>query len=129
MLPEGLLYRSYLAGEKEPRFQFVPMVERDRGLIFEAALGGRAGLLRYGNASAIRPEGWQFDIEGAVFARVDPEEESDLEAADFRAGFLSTWRYGGNAWKAGYYHLSSHVGDEFLIKNPGSTGSITSAIR
>ena len=119
VLPEGLMYRSYLAGEKEPRFQFVPLVEKNRGLIWEAALGGRAGLLRYGTVDAVDPQGWQFDIEGAVLARVDPEEESDLEAADFRAGFLSTWRFGSDAFKAGYYHLSSHVGDEFLIKNPG----------
>jgi len=119
VLPEGLMYRSYLAGEKEPRFQFVPLVEKNRGLIWEAALGGRAGILRYGNTDEVHPQGWQFDIEGAVLARVDPEEESDLEAADFRAGFLSTWRSGPDAFKAGYYHLSSHVGDEFLIKNPG----------
>lgn len=119
VLPTGLMYRSYIAGEKEPRFAFVPLVEKDRGMIWEAALGGRAGILRYGTDDLIRPEGWQFDLEGAVLARVDPEEEDDLEAADFRAGFLSTWRRGPDAIKMGYYHLSSHVGDEFLIKNPG----------
>jgi hypothetical protein len=113
------MYKSYLAGEKEPRFQFVSLVDKDRGLIWEAALGGRAGLIRYGTADIVRPEGWQLDLEGAVLARVDPEAEDDLEAADFRAGFVSTWRRGPTAFKAGYYHLSSHVGDEFLIRNPG----------
>lgn len=118
VLPTGLMYRSYLAGEKEPRFQFVALSDRDRGMVWETALGGRAGLLRYGTRDLFRPEGWQLDLEGAVLARVLPEENDDLGAADFRAGFLSTWRGGPDAYKVGYYHLSSHLGDEFLIKNP-----------
>ncbi|HET6425944.1 MAG TPA: DUF1207 domain-containing protein [Planctomycetaceae bacterium] len=118
VLPAGLMYRSYLAGEKESRFQFVPLADLRRGLIWETALGGRTGLLRYGTRDALKPQGWQLDLEGAVLARINPEHHDDLDAADFRAGFLSTWRDGPNAYKAGYYHLSSHVGDEFLIRNP-----------
>lgn len=118
MLPAGLMYRSYLAGEKESRFQFVPLSDVRRGMIWETALGGRTGLLRYGTRDALRPEGWQLDLEGAVLARISPEHKNDLDAADFRAGFLSTWRDGPNAYKLGYYHLSSHVGDEYLIRNP-----------
>ncbi|MBX3442054.1 MAG: DUF1207 domain-containing protein [Planctomyces sp.] len=117
--PTGLLYKSYLAGEKEPRFQSVWLVEKDRGMVWETALGGRVGIIRYGSSDPVFPEGWQLDMEGAALARVDLEEESDLEAADFRFGILSTWRMGPTAVKAGYYHLSSHIGDEYLIKNPG----------
>lgn len=118
ILPQGLLYHSYLAGEKEPRMAAQWLWEKDRGLVWETALGGRWGLFRKGTAGP-NGEGFQFDVEGAGLARVDPEEESDLEAADFRAGFLGTWRYGKWRTKAGYYHISSHIGDEFLIKNPG----------
>lgn len=116
-LPQGLLYRSYLAGEKEPRFAAQWLWERDRGLVWETALGGRWGLVRHGTYG-IDGEGFQFDVEGAALARVDPEEESDLEAVDFRAGLVGTWRKGRWRYKFGYYHISSHVGDEFLIKNP-----------
>jgi hypothetical protein len=120
VLPVGLMYKAYLAGEKESRMQAVWFASQGRpGVIWETTLGGHVGLLRYGTTDAISPEGWQLDLEGAAMPRVDLYNNSDLESADFRAGFLSTWRYGPNAYKAGYYHLSSHLGDEFLIRNPG----------
>ena len=51
--------------------------------------------------------------------RLDPEEDSDVEAVDFRGGGYFSYSDGLLAYKLGYYHLSSHVGDEFLLKNPG----------
>ncbi len=114
--PAGLMYRSYVAGEREPRISGVWLNEKDRGMVLETALGGRAGLLRYGTADAINPQGFQLDIEGAGLARVDPEEHSDLEGADFRFGCVGTWQYSPWAYKAGYYHISSHMGDEFLLR-------------
>jgi hypothetical protein len=84
------------------------------------ALGGRVGLLRNGTRGAWQAEGWQIDLEGAALPRVDPEEASHaLEATDYRVGLLWTRRRGATAVKAGYYHISSHVGDEFLEVNPG----------
>jgi len=119
LAPVGLLYKSYLAGAKEARISTVWMQDSKRGLIWENALGGRVGVLRYGTDDVLHPEGWQFDIEGAALPRVIPQDPSSpLEAVDFRVGLLSTWRHGDTAVKAGYYHLSSHAGDEFLINNP-----------
>lgn len=119
VLPDGLMYKAYLAGEKESRMQAVWFSSPGReGLAWECALGGHVGILRHGTTNAINPQGWQLDLEGAALPRVDLGHESDLESCDFRAGFLSTWRYGANAYKAGYYHLSSHAGDEYLIRYP-----------
>lgn len=120
MLPPGLLYHSYLAGEKEPRTAAQWLVEKNRGLIWEAAVGGRWGLFRHGTQGA-NADGFQFDVEGGALVRIDPEEESDLEAADFRAGFVGTWRRGRWRWKTGYSHISCHLGDEFVLKNPNFT--------
>ncbi len=120
ILPSGLLYRSYLAGEKEPRIAWTRLSDRNRGAIWEVALGGRVGILRHGTRGAWGAEGWQIDLEGAALPRVDPEVPSHaLEAADFRVGLLWTRRRGPTAVKAGYYHISSHLGDEFLLLNPG----------
>lgn len=116
ILPVGLMYQSYLAGEKEPRIQGVWLSEKKRGLIWETQVGGRVGLLRYGTHAAINPQGWQLDLEGGAQVRIDPQQHADVEAVDYRVGFLSTWRHGPNAFKAGYYHLSSHLGDEFLVR-------------
>ncbi|MCA9053571.1 MAG: DUF1207 domain-containing protein [Planctomycetaceae bacterium] len=119
ILPQGLLYKSYLAGEKEPRISSAYLVEDERGLVWDVTLGGRVGLWRYGTPGAVDPQGFQLDLEGGAMVRLDPEEETDVEAADFRFGFLMTWREGPWATKAGYYHVSSHLGDEFLLRNPG----------
>lgn len=119
ILPQGLLYRSYLAGEKEPRISSAWLRETDRGLVWDNTLGGRAGLWRYGTLDPVHPQGFQLDVEGAVMVRLDPEQHTDVEAADFRFGLLGTWRDGPWSAKWGYYHISSHLGDEFLINNPG----------
>jgi hypothetical protein len=86
LLPSGLMYRSYLAGEKEPRFQFVPMFNTKGGTVLETAMGGRVGLLRYGTHDSMVPEGWQLDMEGAVLARLDAEQEL-LPNVVFRENF------------------------------------------
>lgn len=120
VLPEGLMYHAYLAGEKEPRIGLSVLNDRARGWLWETALGGRVGILRHGTRGAINPEGWQIDLEGAALARVAPTEPSaPLQGTDYRAGVQWTRRTGGTAYKAGYYHLSSHVGDEYLLLNPG----------
>lgn len=121
VLPKGLLYHSYLAGEKEPRFNAVWLSETGRGLVWETQLGGRVGIFGCTNFDEVNPRAWQIDLEGGAQARVDPQQESDLEATDYRFGLLSTWRRGRNAYKVGYYHLSSHIGDEYLLANPGFT--------
>jgi hypothetical protein len=120
VLPEGLMYHSYLAGEKEPRIGLSVLNDRDRGWLWESALGGRVGILRHGTRGGIDPEGWQIDLEGAALARVAPNDPSaPLHATDYRAGVQWTRRTGRTAYKAGYYHISSHVGDEYLQLNPG----------
>jgi Protein of unknown function (DUF1207) len=121
LLPDGLIYRSYLAGFKEPRFHSFWAYEENEGVIWDIALGGRVGLVRFGSHDDVGPEGFQFDLEGAGFPRLMPEEESDLWAADFRAGAPLTFGIGPYQTKLAYYHLSSHLGDEYLLKHPTVT--------
>lgn len=118
LLPDGLIYRSYLAGVKEPRLASVFNYDQRLGWIWDITLGGRVGLLRYGTADGQRPQGWQIDVEGAGMPRLDLEDERDLVAADFRAGLPITYGRGPFQTKLAYYHLSSHLGDEFMLKNP-----------
>ncbi len=119
VMPQGLIYTSYLAGEKESRIRGVVNYERDNGWIWDITLGGRAGILRYGTAGDRQPEGFQVDIEGAGAPRLDLAEDRDVDAADFRFGVPITWGTQHHQVKLAYYHLSSHLGDEFLLKNPG----------
>jgi len=118
ILPDGLVYKAYLAGVKEPRLSTAFLYQSGYGWVMDSTLGARVGVLRHGRVSETRIEGWQWDVEGAGQPRLDLEEQFDLEAADFRAGTYLTHRRNKWAWRFGYYHISSHAGDEFLIKNP-----------
>ena len=121
VLPDGLIFDSYLAGTKESRFSTHIYRGFEDSTIFDATLGARIGLLRYGTHDIYRPEGWQIDAEGSGQVRLDIPEDVDVRSADFRAGLPITYGVGNHRWKLAYYHLSSHVGDEFLLKNPGFT--------
>jgi hypothetical protein len=120
LLPEGLIYRSYLAGTKEPRLASYWVYDRGQGWLWDATLGGRVGLLRYGSRDSVWPEGWQLDVEGAAFPRMtlDEERDRDLVSADFRAGVPLTYRRGRWEGKLAYYHLSAHLADEYLVAFP-----------
>jgi hypothetical protein len=118
-LPDGLMYKSYLAGTRESRISAALLYDTKEGWLFDATLGGRVGILRYGTAGASGAEGWQLDVEGAAFVRLNVERQWDVDSVDFRFGVPLTYRRGPWQWKTGYYHLSSHVGDEFLVRHPG----------
>lgn len=118
LLPDGLIYHSYLAGVKEPRMQGLAAYSRDRGWFLDGTVGGRVGLLRYGTSDTIRPQGYQVDLEGAAFPRINLADEWDLESADFRIGVPFTYGIGQYQMKLAFYHLSSHLGDEYMIKHP-----------
>ncbi|MCM2372179.1 DUF1207 domain-containing protein [Aporhodopirellula aestuarii] len=118
LLPDGLLYHSYLAGPQEPRISAILFGDDNGGYFWDATLGGRVGFLRYGTDDAKNPQGWQWDLEGAVMTRLDLLNSEDVESMDFRFGTLITWSEGPWAMKFGYFHLSSHVGDEYMIRNP-----------
>jgi len=123
LLPDGLLYKSYLAGGREPRFATQWVYMRDHGWVWDVAIGGRVGLLRYGTTDEIYPEGFQIDLEGAAFPRMDLEvnHDRDLMAVDFRVGVPWTVRQGPWEGKLAYYHISSHLGDELMTAYPLST--------
>jgi hypothetical protein len=118
LMPDGLMYRSYLAGPRESRFASQWVRDQDRGWLWDIALGGRVAILRYGTEDPLMPQGWEIDIEGAAFPRLAIEEDCDMVSADFRFGVPLTHRRGRWETKFGYYHLSSHLGDEFKSAHP-----------
>ncbi|NUQ63158.1 MAG: DUF1207 domain-containing protein [Pirellulales bacterium] len=115
-LPSGLIYRSYLAGQKESRFASTWVNERDWGWIWDIAIGGRVGLVRYGSEAPDFPEGVQVDLEGAAFPRLDLEHKEDVIATDFRFGMPISFGNRRFQTKLAVYHLSSHLGDEYMIR-------------
>lgn len=129
-MPVGIIYHSYWAGVHEPRMGIQLMRITNTGDSFwDPTVGARVGLIRYGNNDPLHPEGWQIDVEGAAMPRLTLDDARDLETVDFRGGVPLT--YGKDNWqfKFAYYHLSSHLGDEFAINNPGSLGDRINYVR
>lgn len=120
LLPNTLIWHSYMAGTREPCFRSVwSDVKGTR--VWDVTLGARVGIWRYGTTCDAngRPNGWQMDIDGAAMPRLFPDTPStELVACDYRFGLTQTYGNGPFQAKFGYAHLSSHAGDEFLIANP-----------
>jgi hypothetical protein len=123
LLPAGLIFEPYLADAREPRIggQFVH--EQGAGWLLDASLGGRVGFLRYGTSDPLRPEGWQLDFEGAAFPRIALDGTASVLATDYRYGVPLSFRHGVLEAKLGYYHLSSHLADEFIATHAGAVGN------
>lgn len=119
-LPAGLIYRSYWAGLHEPRMALVAFYEMGDRTLWDATLGGRIGLLRYGDCDALRPQGYQLDFYGAAIARLDVEHRQDLDSTDYVFGFPLTYGVGDWQFKLSYAHVSSHLGDELALREPGT---------
>lgn len=119
ILPEGLIFKPFLADTKASRFAAHIINLQGQGWMWEGVLGTQVGLLRYGNNDPIRPVGFQVDAEGSASVRLDIPDDVDVTSVDFRGGIPVTFGWGRHRTRIGYYHLSSHLGDEFLIKNPG----------
>ena len=126
-LPNNLIYTSYLAGPKESRFATVwyddtgedPLNPgRANGWLWDSTLGGRASILRYGSDNELHPQGFEVQIEGAAFVRLDPAEDRDLRSSDFRFGIPLVYGVGRWQTKLAYYHLSAHLGDEAMVRYP-----------
>ena len=118
LLPDGVVYPSYLAGLKEPRLASVWNHDSRLGWVWDLEAGARMAVVRYGTAGWPRPNGWELDIEGAAFPRLDIDHEQDLISADFRVGVPLTYGSGPFQAKLACYHLSSHLGDEYLLRFP-----------
>ncbi len=115
LLPQGLMYPSYLAGRKEPRLQSIINHTQGYGELWDITLGGRTAIWRNGTTDPVQPEGWEIELEGAALLRLDWERHRNLAATDYRAGVPIV--YGTKRWqfKTGYYHVSSHLGDNYLM--------------
>ncbi|WP_417849270.1 DUF1207 domain-containing protein [Thalassoglobus sp.] len=114
-LPQGVLYGTYWASSAEPRMAVKVIEEQAHGSLIDSEIGGRIGFVRFGARN--RLEGWQFDLLGGVNLRQDPDVGLDMQATDYRFDLPLTYRNGPHSFKMGYYHVSAHAGDEYLVTN------------
>ena len=115
ILPKGVIYSTYWASAAEPRLATHVVKDLRGNMLLDSHIGGRVGMVRFGPKD--RDEGWQLDVLGGAKLRQDIDVDLDVIGADFRYDILMTYGVGPVAYKFGFYHVSSHAGDEWLLKN------------
>jgi len=123
--PVGDNFLPLLADPKQPQF-FVSFRHFDtRGQVpnphfsgftmASVAYGENFGLYR--KLGKKEGDGIQIGMDGALFAQFDLDSPShDLLNADYTVGIPITWRKGDTSARFRFYHQSSHLGDEFLLR-------------
>ncbi len=118
-LPSGDLFRPLLADPKEPRFYFSFLMVKFGSENNKSAVGGYGetfGLYRRENGMG--KYSWQANFSGSVHAQFDLDSSTvDLVNTDYTLGFPFSIRKGAASYRISVYHQSSHLGDEFLLKN------------
>jgi hypothetical protein len=123
--PQDQIFCPILADPKEAR-SFVSLLRGtfrsldDPGgegtTIASVGLGDNFGLVRWGGPAP--GEGLQLDVVGGIFAQFDLGAPSnDLINADYIIGLPLTFRRSGFSTRVRVYHQSSHLGDEYLLRN------------
>jgi len=117
-LPRGDVFCPLLADPKGQR-SFVSYLHEtsDQGDMNVGSVGisDAFGLLRVGGPKP--GDGFQVSLAGSVFAQFDLESASyDLVNADYIIGLPITFRRKAFSMRFRLYHQSSHLGDEFLLR-------------
>ena len=127
--PAGGIFRPLLADLRQPRFYAglrsadfpppsLPSSGESSTTTGVVGFGTEFGVLR--RAYEARCEGWQIDFWGAALAQFDMDAPSQAHInTDFLVGISATLRSGNWSTRLRLYHQSSHLGDEFLLANPG----------
>lgn len=115
-LPRGDVFCPLVADPKAPR-SFVTLVREDVGKLASVGIGDIFPLGRW--AGKKPGDGVQLSLSAGVFAQFDLESKSyDLLNADYMIGIPLTVRRGRNSMRLRLYHQSSHLGDEYLLREP-----------
>jgi hypothetical protein len=118
--PEQEQFAPLLADPRQPRFSVSYQHYRGPSREFAAAsvaLGEYFGIASgfFGEAGSS-----QIGIQAAVFALFNLDApSSDLINADYWIGLPMSYRRGPWSYLVRLYHQSSHLGDEFILGNPG----------
>lgn len=118
-LPEApLIFKPFVADPRQVcysvgwRFNDQILVKN----VIDVSYGDTLGIYRWFNIFGGQ---MQLDIEGALWAVFDPlHESSPLIDADYYVGFPITYGKGDWSFRLRGYHISTHIGDEFLLNHP-----------
>ena len=122
VFPEGRIVPPFMADPRAPHFglAYLRYTKSDFPKLRNVgsiSLGEEFNLVQYGSAGFGQ---FNLALEPAIFALFNLDAISeDLINADYRIGIPLEYRRGPVAFKFTTLHQSSHLGDEFLLNNPG----------
>jgi Protein of unknown function (DUF1207) len=120
--PQDDVFRPLLADPKQPQFlmSYQRMRFRGVGRSINAGFNGFGETFGLWGSRDSKCNGMQIGIQGAVFGQCNMDAPSyDLINSDYVMGIPFSMRRGPFSLRARLYHQSSHLGDEFLLSNPG----------
>jgi hypothetical protein len=119
-LPESELFAPPLADPRQPRFSMSYQRYRTPNESFRAASVALGEYFGLASGFLGRSGSSQIGIQAAVFALFNLDAPSnDLVNADYWVGIPLSYRRGAWSFLLRLYHQSSHLGDEFILGNPG----------
>ncbi len=119
LLPDNIIYKSYMACGREPRLgiHFIDSMQPDNMSYWDCSIGARVSLIRFGTNNPLYPEGFELEMDACAFPRLTLDSHRDLWSCDYRFAFPLAYRKGHWEYMFGYYHISSHLGDENMVRN------------
>ena len=123
VFPVGQLFPSLVASLKEPQLRnslLTAQSERDLGTLLGITEQGASIALWRMNGHR-RGDGLELGIQGSASAQFDLlGARWTLLNADYTFAYPLTYRHGAVATRFRYFHVSSHLGDRYLLLRPAA---------
>lgn len=120
-MPSGHLFQPLIADPNWPRFTLAyQYYTRDKYSthVFAPNFGASFGLLKFTEED--NSESWELGVQAGLFAIMDiGSKPTALINADYYVGLPLTYSSGSYSQMIKFYHLSSHLGDEFMLTKEG----------
>ncbi|MDZ7805221.1 DUF1207 domain-containing protein [Thiohalophilus sp.] len=121
LFPEQQLYPVNLADPRRIQFSAKSLyfeqttIDQTGERRFDLKLGGRLGLLHWPDVSGQDNRGWLLSIDAGFHGQFDVDASQDNIGWDGIYALMLSYRPNRSlAFKIGAYHISSHVGDEYM---------------
>lgn len=118
-LPGRALFKPLIADPRWPRFGAAYQRYFDDRELTDVAAVSFGEALPIGRYNPSYGGAWEIGLQAGVFAIFDLDSDSfDLINADYFAAIPVTYSIGNFSALFRIFHQSSHLGDEFLLRNP-----------
>lgn len=112
------LFRPLLADPKEPGYTLRLTSPNGSHSVTEIGIGDALGIYR----SRLGGWDWQWGIGGGVVGRFNTSVASNwFEVADFTFAVPFDFRRGVHSLRLAYWHVSSHLGDDYIRLHPAAS--------